>query len=76
MASFKAKYPVLQELSAKNHSGGGPLPPPPAGRGLKVCKKCKLLVKLATDIPNIFLETTGGTAPLNHHRMCSEKCFC
>ena len=34
MASFKAKFPVLQELFAKNHRGGGPLGPPPAGRGL------------------------------------------
>ena len=36
MASFKAKFPVLQELFAKNHRGGGPLGPPPAGRGLSV----------------------------------------
>ena len=35
MASFKAKFPVLQELFAKNHRGG-PLPPPPAGRGLRI----------------------------------------
>ena len=33
MASFKAIFPVLQELFAKNHRGG-PLAPPPAGRGL------------------------------------------
>ena len=33
MASFKAKFPVLQELFAKNHRGGG-LWGPPAGRGL------------------------------------------
>ena len=33
MATFKAKFPVLQELFAKNHRGG--LWPPPAGRGLK-----------------------------------------
>ena len=33
MASFKAKFPVLQELFAKNHRGG-PFGPPPAGRGL------------------------------------------
>ena len=33
MASFKAKFPVLQELFAKNHRGG-PFAPPPAGRGL------------------------------------------
>ena len=32
MASFKAKFPVLQEPFAKNHRGG-PLAPP-AGRGL------------------------------------------
>ena len=37
MASFKAKFPALQELFAKNHRGAqGPFgPPPPAGRGLK-----------------------------------------
>ena len=34
MASFKAKFPVLQELFAKNHRG--PFAPPPAGRGLKI----------------------------------------
>ena len=35
MASFKAKFPVLQELFEKNHRGGGPFgPPSPAGRGL------------------------------------------
>ena len=33
MASFKAKFPVLQELFAKNHRGG-PFGLPPAGRGL------------------------------------------
>ena len=37
MASFKAKFLVLQELFAKNHRGG-PLGPP-AGRGLRqACK--------------------------------------
>ena len=35
MASFKAKFPVLQELFAKNHRGGALWAPPPAGRGLK-----------------------------------------
>ena len=36
MASFKAKFPVLQELFAKNHRGGpfGP-PPPPSGARVK-----------------------------------------
>ena len=34
MASFKAKFPVLQELFAKNHRGALWAPPPPAGRGL------------------------------------------
>ena len=33
MASFKAKFPVLQELFAKNHRGAL-WAPPPAGRGL------------------------------------------
>ena len=31
MASFKAKFPVLQELFAKNHRGG-PLGPPSGAR--------------------------------------------
>ena len=35
MASFKAKFPVLQELFAKNHRGG-PLGPPPSGARVKV----------------------------------------
>ena len=34
MASFKAKFPVLQELFAKNHRGG-PLGPPPSGARVK-----------------------------------------
>ena len=34
MASFKAIFPVLQELFAKNHRGPF-APPPPAGRGLR-----------------------------------------
>ena len=31
MASFKAIFPVLQELFAKNHRGGPFGPPPPSG---------------------------------------------
>ena len=38
MASFKAKFPVLQELFAKNHRGA--LWPPSAGRGLSAGAKC------------------------------------
>ena len=34
MASFKAKFPVLQELFAKNHRGA--LWARPAGRGLSI----------------------------------------
>ena len=35
MASFKAKFLVLQEIFAKNHRGRGPLGPPhAAGRGI------------------------------------------
>ena len=33
MASFKAKFPVLQELFAKNHRGA--LCPPPSGARVK-----------------------------------------
>ena len=35
MASFKAKFPVLQELFAKNHRGGAFAPPPPSGARVK-----------------------------------------
>ena len=37
MVSFKAKFPVLQELFAKNHRGGA-LWAPPAGRGLMLSR--------------------------------------
>ena len=33
MASFKAKFPVLQELFAKNHRGGGLWAPLQRGEG-------------------------------------------
>ena len=42
MASFKAKFPVLQELFAKNHRGG-PLGPP-AGRGLRLGLLSRILM--------------------------------
>ena len=32
MASFKAKFPVLQELFAKNHRGAQRAPPPSGAR--------------------------------------------
>ena len=38
MASFKAKFPVLQELFAKNHRGGGPFGPPQRGEGYECSK--------------------------------------
>ena len=38
MASFKAKFPVLQELFAKNHRGGPFGPPPPSGARDKILK--------------------------------------
>ena len=47
MASFKAKFPVLQELFAKNHRGG-PFGPPQRGEGYLantfVAKKLKYKV--------------------------------
>ena len=44
MASFKAKFPVLQELFAKNHRGG--LWAPPAGRGLNYQKRFSINLKI------------------------------
>ena len=35
MASFKAKFPVLQELFAKNHMGAL-WPPPPSGARINI----------------------------------------
>ena len=35
MASFKAIFPVLQELFAKNHRGEALWPPPPSGARVK-----------------------------------------
>ena len=49
MASFKAKFPVLQELFAKNHRGGGLWAPPPAGRGLT--EKCTLATLILMHFP-------------------------
>ena len=43
MASFKAKFPVLQELFAKNHRGGGPFGPPPSGARVKIVNMYSLL---------------------------------
>ena len=40
MASFKAKFPVLQELFAKNHRGG-PLAPPPSGARVNIKSRDK-----------------------------------
>ena len=57
MASFKAKFPVLQELFAKNHRG--PLPPPPAaGRGL-------------TPPPRLLPCLPRLCDTSNHHYFCS-----
>ena len=42
MASFKAKFPVLQELFAKNHRGA--LCPPPSGARVKAPSVCNASV--------------------------------
>ena len=61
MASFKAKFPVLQELFAKNHRGPfGPPPPPPAGRGLNhdelwICYNVQQLSKRRSALDLSFL---------------------
>ena len=39
MASFKAIFPVLQELFAKNHRGGPFGAPPPSGARVKFAVK-------------------------------------
>ena len=41
MASFKAKFPVLQELFAKNHRGA--LWAPPSGARVNISKKRRQL---------------------------------
>ena len=38
MASFKAKFPVLQVLFAKNHRGGPFGPPAQRGAGNNLCR--------------------------------------
>ena len=49
MASFKAKFPVLQELFAKNHRAG-PLAPPPSGARVEVHKQRKIMDFLDTAL--------------------------
>ena len=47
MASFKAKFPVLQELFAKNHRGAL-CPPPPSGARVKTTQFCWIQVSVHT----------------------------
>ena len=42
MASFKAKFPVLKELFAKNHRGGPLGPPPQWGEGYPTWKYSRI----------------------------------
>ena len=79
MASFKAKFPVLQELFAKNHRGGGLFGLPPAGRGTFVdncsvfsaqliingiCNRCSdFAVKIWFS--NIFITTVSQFSKLD-----------
>ena len=55
MASFKAIFPVLQELFAKNHRGG-PLPPPPSGARVKPAVHCLRMKAVVAEF-NIPLPT-------------------
>ena len=54
MASFKAKFPVLQELFAKNNRGGALWAPPPSGARVKVHK-------LVIEAFSICTEPSSGT---------------
>ena len=60
MASFKAKFPVLQELFAKNHRG--PFGPP-AGRGLSGYKKAFFLLTSCKVILYLLISTEEGSCP-------------
>ena len=56
MASFKAKFPVLQELFAKNHRGG-PLGPPSGARVKStVCRSSRFMLFLLTTHIRPLLE--------------------
>ena len=71
MASFKAKFPVLQELLAKNHRGGL-WPPPPAGRGLK--EECHLLdtKRFSQEQPHLNAAPKSifrYSCPVTHNRL-------
>ena len=52
MASFKAKFPVLQELFAKNHRGGALwAPPPPSGARVNPWRRhCVLVLPVGQNI--------------------------
>ena len=54
MASFKAKFPALQELFEKKHRGRGPLGPP-AGRGLNICILVFDFVRTKEAIKKLFM---------------------
>ena len=67
MASFKAKFPVLQELFAKNHRGGGPYGPP-AGRGLMWQVYIHFSVNTLFKYKTTF-KVTDPPARASHHVM-------
>ena len=67
-ASFKAKYPVVQELFAKSHKGL--LPPPPAGRGLRWDSFVYIILKNSTST---FTSLKRNNCMLTHAR--SERRF-
>ena len=52
MASFKAKFPVLQELFAKNHRGGGH--GRPAERGLKWVPTLFIYILVPTATTTVY----------------------
>ena len=62
MASFKAKFPVLQELFAKNHRGGGPFGPPPSGARVNKGKYFSLQGRISRKID--FARGDGKRRPI------------
>ena len=86
MASFKAKFPVLQELFAKNHRGGALWAPPPSGARVNIvtlsiqirtrggCGKRPMLAPKTNSEPrnlNFSLQKSEQTARFDFNRVTS-----
>ena len=72
MASFKAIFPVLQELFAKKHRGG-PLAPHPAGRGLIWHPSVYLIPRYKLGHSHIALRTQCNVYEMQCNVQCSRN---